>query len=78
MLRGKEFLELREQGREFLSDGLPDDVFVDVEIVVHDLASHADDRVPGNVWVRLSKGRRYTPGRFPDDLDQVSQSETQG
>jgi hypothetical protein len=49
-----EWLKRFHELREILRNHLPDDVLVHAEIVVHDLVSHSDDVVPGD----LGMGRR--------------------
>ena len=64
-----------EQLREVFGDRLPEDVEVDVEVVVDEAVAHAGGGAPGDRGHRCPAFGADTPGGLADDLDELGQCE---
>jgi hypothetical protein len=73
--RWKERFESGNELGQILGDDLPNDVFVDAKVVVHDLVTHADDVGPLNFWMREAELAGHVASGFADDLHEVRQRE---
>jgi len=56
---------------------LPDQLVVDMEVVMNDAMTHSNNILPRNLRMRLPKRFRDVPCGLPDHLDQMCQRELQ-
>jgi hypothetical protein len=78
MLSGVGLVLAREDGeqlREVLGDRLPEDVEVDVEVVVDKAVAHARGGAPRNLRHRCPALRADALGGLADDFDELGQRE---
>jgi len=71
LFRRDDSLQGCDHGREICRDHIPDDIVVNLQVVVDDFVAHANDVGPRNLWVAPSHICGDTPDCFPDDLDKV-------
>src|SRR5690242_8724777 len=72
-----DLLQRRDERCKISSRHLPDDILIDIEVVMDDLVTHADHPGPWDTPVKALTIRRDPPSRLSDRLDQVSKRETQ-
>ena len=71
VLGGNDFSEFFDQRLEFLRHGIPDNILVDVHVIVHDLAPHACNGLPRNLWMPIAELRRNAASGLADHLDEM-------
>src|ERR1041385_1374227 len=67
----KKLLNLLLKWRQMFVDGLPDDLLIDAEVVVHQNISHSCDLPPRNGWVLLLDRRINRTHSFANDHEVV-------
>ena len=70
--RRGDWLNRRHELRQVCRDDLPDDVFVNTEVVVDDFVAHADDVRPLNLRMPVGELSGHLPRGFANDLDQMN------
>jgi len=65
--------QCRSQRRQVAGDDLPDDIGIDVQVIVDDPMPHADEAMPWNPRHRLAAFGRYVARLLTDRLDTMDE-----